>query len=149
MATERENPYGAFNFLVDFGAGSDTVRAGFQEVSGLGMEIAVSEYRNGNDRVNAPRKVPGLFKVPDVTLKRGVIGSLDLWEWIVQTRDGDPQARRTVTIQLLDESRQVVAETWRLERAFPIRYRGPLLSAKGTDLAIEELVLAAERIELD
>ena len=75
MAEFRERPYSQFNFLVDLGTGDrDSPQAGFQEVTGLGMEITVAEYRNGNEKDNAPRKITGTYKVPDVTLKRGVIG---------------------------------------------------------------------------
>ena len=74
MATERNRPYAGFNYLVDLGGGdgTDVPRAGFQEVSGLGVEITMQEYRAGNDNRNAPIKIPGLYKVTDVSLKRGV-----------------------------------------------------------------------------
>ena len=75
MATERVNPYPQFNFSVDFGQG---IRAGFQECSNIGMEMTVVEYRNGNDPTNNVRKITGLNKASDVTLKRGAIGVLDL-----------------------------------------------------------------------
>jgi phage tail-like protein len=114
MATERDNPYGSFNFLVDLGTG-DTAsnRAGFQEVSGLNTEITISEYRNGNEGVNHVRKVAGTYKVGDVTLKRGLIGATDLIEWVNQVRTGDPAAARNITIQLRDEAGTNTVMTWR------------------------------------
>ncbi len=149
MAEFRERPYNQFNFLVDLGTGDTaSAQAGFQEVSGLGMEITVAEYRNGNEKDNAVRKITGMYKVPDVTLKRGVIGALDLYEWLDQVRNGDQAQLRTITIQLLSEDRATVAMEWRLLNARPIKYTGPSLNGKGTDVAIEELVLACERIEL-
>ncbi|GAP63868.1 MAG: phage tail protein [Ardenticatenia bacterium] len=149
MAEFRERPYNQFNFLVDLGTGdTSSAQAGFQEVSGLGMEITVAEYRNGNEKDNAARKITGMYKVPDVTLKRGVIGALDLYEWLDQVRNGDQAQLRNVTIQLLSEDRATVAMEWRLINARPIKYTGPSLNGKGTDVAIEELVLACERIEL-
>jgi len=149
MAEFRERPYSQFNFLVNLGTG-DTAspQAGFQEVSGLGMEITVAEYRNGNERDNAPRKITGTYKVPDVTLKRGVIGSLDLYEWLNEVRNGSQEQLRTVTIQLQSEDHTTIAQSWVLTGARPIKYTGPSLTGKGTDVAIEELVLACERIEL-
>src|ERR1035437_5617237 len=73
MAVQRDNPYAGFSFLVDLGDGDPTgVSAGFSEVSGLGMTVSVIEYRNGNDKSNAPRKLPGLTKTPEVSLRRGV-----------------------------------------------------------------------------
>lgn len=149
MAELRERPYSQFNFLVDLGTGdTNTVQAGFQEVSGLGMEITVAEYRNGNERDNAPRKITGMYKVPDVTLKRGVIGALDLYNWLNDVRNGSQEALRTVTIQLLSEDRADVAMEWKLTNARITKYTGPSLNGKGTDVAVEEVTLACERIEL-
>ena len=148
MAEFRERPYSQFNFLVDLGTG-DTAspQAGFQEVSGLGLEIKMADYRNGNERDNAPRKIIGSYTVPDVTLKRGVIGSLDLYEWLDQVRNGSQEALRTVTIQLQSEDHTVIAQEWRLTNARPMKYTGPTLNSTG-DIAIEELVICAERIDL-
>jgi phage tail-like protein len=146
MATERNDPYGSFNFLVDTGAGDTAgIRAGFQEVTGLSVEITSADYRNGNEKPNHVRKVNGLYKVGDVTLKRGLIGALDLFEWLDQTRKGDKGAIRNVTISLQDEAHTGSVMTWRLTRARPTKYTGPSLNGKtGTDVAIEELVLSFE-----
>ena len=152
MAVARDNPYGSFNFLVTADRFGDaaSVRAGFQEVSGLGMEVSVVEYRSGNERVNRVRKVPGIYRANDVTLKRGLIGVTDLVDWIKDVRDGAQQARATVTIQLLDEARTGVVMTWRLTNAFPIKYSvAPLNARSGTDVAVEELVLACEDMDVE
>lgn len=152
MAVERERPYSAFNFRVVIENGPDaaSTRAAFQEVSGLGMEITVSEYRAGNAKDNAPLKVTGTYKVPDVTLKRGVIGELEtLYAWLDQVRLGSQTALRTVTIELQSEDHTSTAQAWKLTNARPIKYTGPTLSGTATDVAIEELVLAAERIEAE
>lgn len=149
MATERDRPYSQFNYLVDVGGGTEGAKAGFQEVSGLGLEITVAEYRPGNQKDNAPMKVTGLYKVPDVTLKRGVIGATDLYKWIDEVRNGKQDQRKTVTIQLQNEDRSAVVMTWKLSEARPIKYTGPSLNGKGTDVALEELVLACERIDIE
>ena len=149
MAVLREHPYGRFNFLVDLGTGNtDGPDAGFQECSAIGMEVAVAEYRNGNDKENNPRKVTGLTKVPDVTLKRGIIGTTTLFEWLRAVRDGD-QATRTVTIQLMNEDHSGAVLTWRLLRARIIKHTSGPFNAKGGDVAMEELTLAYERLELE
>jgi phage tail-like protein len=151
MAVERERPYGQFNFRVEIenGPAADSTRAGFQEVSGLGMEITVAEYRGGNFRDNTPLKVTGTYKIPDITLKRGVIGDLDtLYVWLDQVRNGSQTALRTVSIQLQSEDHTATVQEWKLTNARPTKYTGPALTGKGTDVAIEELVLACERIEL-
>ena len=149
MATFRERPYVQFNFLVNLGDGNtEGAQAGFQEVSGLGMEITVAEYRNGNEKDNAPRKMTGMYKVPDITLKRGVIGALDLYEWLDQVRAGSQASLRTITVQLQNEDHTSVVMEWKLTNARPTKYTGPSLNGKGTDVAVEELVLACERIDL-
>lgn len=146
----RDKPYVQFNFLVDLGTGTtDGPEAGFQEVSGIGMEVTVSEYRNGNEKENSVRKITGMNKSTDVTLKRGIIGSPNLYVWLNQIRNGDQNAQRTVTIQLQNEDHTAVVQTWKLLRARIIKHTSGPLSAKGTDVAMEELVLAYERLEMD
>jgi phage tail-like protein len=153
MATERNNPYGSFNYLVDLGTGdTSSVRAGFQEVSGLNIEVTSADYRNGNEIANHVRKINGIYKVGDITLKRGLMGALDLFQWIDAVRTGDQTqtARRNITIQLRDEQGANTVMTWRLTNARPIKYTGPSLNAKtGTDVAIEELVLSCEDLSVE
>lgn len=150
MAILRATPYVQFNFLVDLGTGNtDGPEAGFQEVSGLGMEVTVSEYRNGNEKENAVRKVTGMNKVTDVTLKRGVIGSLNLYQWLNQIRNGDQGAARTVVIQLQNEDHSAVVATWKLLRARITKHTSGPFNAKGTDVAMEEMTLAYERLEME
>ena len=142
----RERPYSAFNFLVNFGPDKGDPKAGFQEVTGLGMEITIQEYRAGNKRGNAPDKIHGVYKVPDVTLKRGVMGDDTLYAWLDQVRKGKQlDALRTVTIELLSEDGEPV-QIWILKGACPSKYTGPSLNGKATDVAIAELVLACEDI---
>ena len=149
MAVTRDHPYTQFNFLVDLGSGTDVPDAGFAEVSGLDTHVDVIEYRNGNSKVNEPIKITGLTRVSDVTLKRGVIGSLSLWQWFTDVRAGTPDAVRPVTIQLQNEDRSETVMTWKLVGARPVRHVSGPLEAVGTDVAIEELVLAYERLELE
>jgi phage tail-like protein len=149
MAVLRERPYVQFNFLVDLGTGTtDGPEAGFQECSGIGMEVTVAEYRNGNEKENSVRKITGLNKSTDVTLKRGVIGSLNLYQWLDQIRNGDQSAYRTVVIQLQNEDHTAMVQEWKLLRARIIKHTSGPLNAKGTDVAMEELVLAYERLEM-
>ncbi len=145
MAIPRDNPYGAFNFLVEI----DGLTVGaFSEVSGLGIEIAYADYRNGNDKTNTVRKIPGLFKFTDVTLKRGIVGSTDLFQWLKQVADGTPSAR-DVAVILLDEARQPIL-VWKLRRAQPKKWSGPhLAAAVAGALAMEELVLVHEGLEME
>ncbi len=153
MATFRDNPYGAFNFLVSLGGGQGdgsegTIIGGFSDVSGLGVDISYSEYRNGNEKFNTVRKVPNTHKLDDVTLKRGLVGSTDLFDWLKGVRDGtaDP---RSVTITVMDEARNAVA-AFRLRNAQPKKWVGPTLAAKGGgEVAMEELHFVHEGIDYE
>ncbi len=149
MAVLRDRPYVQFNFLIDLGDGTDGPEAGFQECSNIGMEVTVAEYRNGNEKENSVRKITGLNKATDVTLKRGVIGSLNLYRWLDQIRNGDQNATRTVTISLQNEDHTEVVQTWRLLRARVIKHVSGPMNAKGTDVAMEELTIAYERLEME
>ena len=148
MAILRERPYVQFNFLVDLGNGvTEGPQAGFQEISGVGMEVPVIEYRAGNSMENSVMKISGLNKATDVTMKRGVIGSLDLYQWLDELRNGDQTAIRNLTIQLQNEDHTAVVQTWKLLRARITKYTAGPFNAKGTDVAIEELTVACERLE--
>src|SRR5919204_5335543 len=134
MPTFRENPYGAFNYIValggDQGDGSEgQIIGGFSDVTVGGVDVSYSEYRNGNEKFNTVRKIPNTHKLDDVTLKRGLVGSTDLFDWLKTVRDGTADAR-PVTITLLDEARNPVA-TWRLRRAPPKDRTRPDLVAEG------------------
>jgi phage tail-like protein len=151
VPTKRDNPYGAFNYIVALGGAQGSgdegdIVGGFSDVSGLGVDISYSEYRNGNEKFNTVRKVPNTHKMDDVTLKRGLIGSDDLFAWIKTVRDGTADSR-SVTITLLDEARNPVA-TWSLRNAQPKKWVGPTLAAKGGgEVAMEELHLVHEGVE--
>ena len=122
------------------------VRAGFAEVLGLDVSVEVIEYRNGNEPIHV-RKLPGLTKYSDVTLKRGVTGDLAFWEWI-RTAMNRRVERRNVVVRLLDEAREPVLQ-WRLRRAWPCKYEGPSLGAKAGEIAMETLVISHEGLELE
>ena len=150
MATLRDRPYTQFNFLVDLGDGNtDGPSAGFQEVSGIGMEVTVAEYRTGNAKENSVMKITGLNKATDVTMKRGVIGALNLYNWLNEIRNGDQSALRTVTVQLQSEDHTSVVQTWKLLRARIVKHVSGPLNARGGDVAMEEMVLAYERLEME
>src|SRR5438874_12520758 len=150
MAVLRDRPYVQFNFLVDLGTGTtDGPEAGFQECSNIGMEVTVSEYRNGNEKENSVRKITAMNKATDVTLKRGVIGSLNLYQWLNDIHNGNQAAFRTVTVPLQNEDHTQVVQTWKLLRARLIKHVSGPTNAKGTDVAMEELTLSYERLEME
>jgi phage tail-like protein len=150
MAVTRERPYAGFNFLVDLGNGNtEGPEGGFSQVSGLGMAVDMFEYRNGNSRENAPMKLTGLNRAQDVRLQRGAMGSLALYQWLDQIRNGDANALRTVTVQLVNEDRTQTVMTWKLLRARIVEHRVGPLHAQASQVAVEEIVLAFERLEME
>ena len=148
----RTTPYGAFNFLVEIvgvTAGAEEPLGGFSDVSGLVTELAMSEFRHGNDKENHVRKVPGVHKVGDVTLKRGLISSKDLWAWVNDIRRNGYSSKKMVVITLRDEAGQPV-QKWTLRGAAPLKFSGPTFAAKGGgDVAMEELVLSSEALDFE
>jgi phage tail-like protein len=145
----RDDPYLAMNFLVAIPGVSDdpsTVRGGFSEVSGLGVEIEPVEYRTGNEDITV-RKLPGLKKFTNLTLKRGIIGDPHLWNWVKSAMDG-AVIRSDLSIVLLNEAREPVMR-WNVRRAWPCKWDGPALNASKNEVAIETLEICHEGIELD
>jgi phage tail-like protein len=151
MATKRNNPYSNFNFIVE-ADGIGEIGA-FSEITGLDSENTPIEYREGMDAVNSPRKLPGIERYSNVMLKRGITGSLAMWEWRRQVRDSSATAppSKTVRIKLLNENHEVGAPamTWVLHGAWPTKITGPSLNAKGNEIAIEQIDLVVERLDIE
>jgi len=127
MANPTPQSYSQFNFLVDFGTAHGP-HAAFQEFSHI-------------------EKISGLNKATDVTMRRGVVSSSSLQDWLDDIRKKHKRARRNVRVTLKDERNRVV-QTWTLLGSTIIKHTGPPLNAKANDVAIEELVVSCERIEV-
>jgi phage tail-like protein len=150
MAIVRERPYGNYNFLVDLGTGDSAgIQAGFSEVVLPDAWVDIIEYRTGNERESGVRKIPGRVHYGNVVLKRGAIGSLDLYTWWNNVRNGDVSAFRTVSISLQTEDRTEIVLTWKFLRAWPVRYAFSSLDAQGKVTLVEMLELAFERMEIE
>ena len=150
MAIKRDRPYAQFNFWVNLGGeGSDPSQpdAGFQEISALGMEVGVAEYRYGNHKLNNTLKVTGLNKSADATLKRGVMGSDTVYKWFDAIRNGRNETR-TVRIELRNEENTDTVQAWALQGARVIKFTTGPLNAKSNEIAMEELTLSFERMEI-
>ena len=147
---DRERPYVNGNFRVKIGdASGETVSAGFKEVVLPEITTNVIEYRNGNEKENRPRKITGSYSVGNVVLKRGLIGSDDLWRWFEQVRNGkQAEALRDVVVELLDESRENVVVSWVFTNARPVTYRFSDLQGEGTEVILEIVELACEDLDM-
>ena len=141
-AGKRNDPYSAFNFVVQI----DGVNvAGFSEVGGLTTETDIIEYREGNEDITH-RKLPGLRKNTNITLKRGFTNSQDLWKWRQTVMQGKTE-RKSGTIILQNEARQPALK-WSFKEGWPCKWEGPSLNAKNNEVAIESMDIACEDISL-
>ena len=139
----RDDPYLNFNFVVEI---EGEAAAGFSEADIPAGRIEAVAYREGTDRTSSARLLPGRVEYGPLVLRRGFAGDPALFEWWRAVAEGNLD-RRNVSVVLLDEQRQEVAR-WNLRRAWPAKWAGPTLNAKGNDVAIETLELAHEGIEL-
>lgn len=142
-AAGRRDPYRNFRFRVEI---DGVISAGFSEaVIGETVTEAI-DYREGNEPTRV-RKLPGLHKFANVTLKRGMTASMDLYNWHKQILDNDiGNARRNIAITVLDQSGQAAAR-FHIHDAWPVKYQAGDLNAKGNEVLIETLELANEGIE--
>jgi phage tail-like protein len=139
----RNDPFGNFNFLVVI---DGVTVAGFSECSGLTTETNIVEYRNGDEDITV-RKLPGLKKFNNISLKRGFTSGKELWEWRKKVLDGKTQ-RQSGSIVLLNEARQP-ALRWNFREGWPSKWEGPTFNAKNNEAAIETLEIAHEGLALE
>jgi len=136
---ERVDPYRNFNFMVEL---DGIAQASFTECTGLGSTTEIIETREGGDN-SSVRKLPGRTNYSDITLKWGLTASTDLWRWRQQIIDGDV-VRKNGSIVVFDLDRHTEVARWNFVSAWPSKWEGAALNAKGNDVAIETLVLAHE-----
>ncbi len=132
----------SFQFALDIG---DKLAGFFQEASGIGSENEIIETKltdaNGVDFI---KKEPGRLKWNDVTLKRGITDSMDIWKWRKMVEEGKiDDARTNCTITMLNRAGAPVA-IWHFRNAWPTKVSGPELKTDSNDYGVEEVVLATE-----
>jgi phage tail-like protein len=137
----RVDPYRNFNFLVEI---DGITQANFIECSGLEATTEVIETREGGSNTTV-YKLPRKTTSTDITLKWGTTASRDLWLWRQNIIEGNV-ARRNGSIVLYDLANRSEVARWNFVNAWPSKWDGPALNAKGNDIAIESLVLAHEGI---
>jgi phage tail-like protein len=141
QAALRIDPFRNFNFLVEI---QGIVQASFLECSGLEATTEVVEYREGGDNTTV-RKLPGKTSYSDITLKRGLTASAELWAWRQAVIEGTVD-RRHGSIVLYDLDNRTEVVRWNFTSAWPSKWDGPQLNARGNEVALETLVLAHEGI---
>ena len=145
MATgDRKDPYRGFKFRVEI---DGITRAGFREASGLDASNDSVDYRDGDDKTSTIRKLPGLKKFSNITLKRGVTDDIDLWKWRKQVMDGKiKEARKNGRIILLDDEGNDAAE-WDFVEAWPTKWTGATFNATANEVAIDSLEITHEGLD--
>jgi phage tail-like protein len=141
MARRATDPFASFNFKLEV---EGITVAGFSEVTGLNQESNVIDYREGQEPIT-PRKLPGLNKFGNITLKRGISPDLSVYNWRKTVTDGDIE-RRNASIVLHNEKHEEVVR-WNLVNAWPSKYTGPDLKANANEVAIESVELTHEGLE--
>lgn len=144
-AAGREDPLLGFNFAIDVGG---AVKGYFTEVGGLGSENEIVEQKVVNDKgVEVMLKIPGRLKWGDITLKRGLTSSMDLWDWRKQVEDGQvKQARKNGSIVMYDRELKEAAR-WNFINAWPSKITGPAPKSDGNEIGVEEMTIVHEFIE--
>jgi phage tail-like protein len=137
----------------DAPSGTPLGDGGFQECSGLEVEMDIQDYQEGGRNDGIIRRA-GRAKYSPLILKRGMFFSggsevnRELWEWIQGVVAGvRPIARYDGIVQVMDVGDNIVA-TWVFDRGLPAKIRGPELNAKTGEIAIEELHIAHEGLRL-
>ena len=138
---QRVDPYLNFRFRVEI---AGIQQAGFMECTGLGSQVEIVEYREGGDPA-VVRKLPGRVLYPDIVLKWGITDSQELYQWHLQVIRGN-LVRKDGAVVLLDSQGNAKLR-WNFYSAWPSKWTGPTLNAKGNEVAIEELTLTCERQE--
>lgn len=142
MATgDRRDPYHSFRFVVQI---DGITRAGFRECSGLDSSQDPVEYREGNEPLTA-RKLPGLNKYSNISLKRGVTDDKDIWTWRKKAIDGQVE-RKNGSIILMDDAGEEKVR-WNFVNGWPTKWTGPTFNATANEVAIETMDIAHEGVE--
>jgi phage tail-like protein len=136
-------PLPKFHFQAEWGG----VRIGFTEISGLDVETEVIEFRDGASKEYSKRKMPGMQKFPNVTMKRGIFASdNDYYKWWNSVALNTVQ-RRDVTVSLLNEKHEPVL-VWKIKNAWPAKIASTDLKSDGNEVAIESIELAHDGLAI-
>lgn len=136
----------ACRFYVQVGDQSAALHAVFTEVSGLQVEMQVMDYEEGGTN-NFVHRLPGRWKVGNVTLKHGMTVSNAFLKWCMKSNIGSLQ-RQNITVVLYDTLGQPVVR-WHFTNAYPVKWTGPQFTADSTTIAIESIEFAHQGLTVD
>lgn len=142
----RKDPLRNFRFRLEI---DGVQQAGFSEVTVADTTTDAIDYREGNEPPHL-RKLSGLTKYANITLKWGVTDSMELYDWhakLVELGSAGDGVRKKVIVSVLDETGQKEAARFVIAEAWPIKYTPGALTGKGNDVQIETIEFANEGIE--
>jgi phage tail-like protein len=143
-------PFTAYSFRVDIvlpGGGEPLCGAAFAECDGLELRLDISRLREGGNNAG-PVLLAGPASYGEITLRRGMTESFDLWDWFGAVMR-DPSVRADAIVSVLSPDHEDVRARFRLRRCLPVRLKAPKLDALDGTVAIEELQLACEALALE
>ena len=138
---DRIDPYRAYYFQVEL---DGINRAGFRECSGLDSSQDPIDYREGNDDLTT-RKLPGLVKYSNITLKWGITDDAELWDWRKKAMEGKIE-RKNGSIVLMDDTGEEKLR-WNFREGWASKWTGPSFNATGNEGAIENLEITHEGVD--
>jgi phage tail-like protein len=142
-------PFASFNFAVEITLPGESLAlcsAAFAECDGLEMTMETKTIREGGNNTQQIR-LTGAVSYGAVTLKRGMTANFDLWRWF-RTVQREPRTRATANVVLYAPDRVTVNAEFVLIRCVPVKLKSPPLNAKDGVVAIEELQIVYEQLEL-
>ncbi len=135
---DRVHPFSASHFRVEIDGIAATE---FLSVTGIEADASVVEYRSGTDKSAPAHKMPGLVRVGNIVLTRGLTSDLSLWQWMQETLSGQV-SRRNMSVALVNDA--AVLMRFNFTNAWPVRWTGPHLEAEAGDVALETLEVTHE-----
>lgn len=134
----RTDPYRVYKFKVEI---DGITRGGFREASGLDSTQDPIEYREGTDGLHA-KKLPGLNKSSNISIKWGITDDAQLWEWRKKSIDGTVERKNGSIVLYNDAGEEKIR--WNFVEGWPTKWTGPSFNATGNEVAIETLEIAHE-----
>ncbi|NGZ02258.1 MAG: hypothetical protein CV090_04310 [Nitrospira sp. WS238] len=149
MAVISERPYRNSNFLVDFGRGdSGALHSGFAEVIFPDFTVGKPDGDQLPQTGQQPIERTEVAAANCLVLKRGVMGSMDLYAWWDDARKGTAPRRRTVKVHLLGEDQSTVVMTWCFDHVRPVSLSYSPLRAMEGGILMETLILKFDRMDM-
>ncbi len=140
---DREDPLVAFKFGLEI---EGKLSGYFTTVGGIGSESEVVEHKivNPDTGETIIQKIPGRLTWTEVSLKRGVTSTIDVWQWRQEVVDGKvDDARTNCSVVAFNQANEEIAR-WNFENAWPSKVTGPDMDSGGTDYMVEEMTIVHE-----